>query len=252
MNSSQPAITPRGLPIKEESAVPFDTLKTAKTLLMTSSVAALSTLDPKSGFPYGTMTNLAVFPNGAPLFFMANLSLHARNIQEDCRISLSMAHREATDVLIKPRLTLVGHAQTLEADERELAERIYQARFPKAGLYLALRDAMLLKIEIKDIQLNGGPAKNAVSDVNANNILVDLSGAESLMKCANEIPDQLNRDDLLSAKIAYHSGAKAGKWKVMSVDPEGINLSSRGDLLRYWFRSRVHNVDELYTELSRI
>ncbi len=251
MKSAQ-AITPRGLAINEASAAPFDALSVAKSLLLTSNKATLSTIDPNSGFPYGVVTNLAVLPDGTPFFFVAWLAIHARNIEQDNRISIAMSENNASDVLLRPRLTLVGRAQIMEDEEYKQAKRIYFRRFPKSKVYLTLPDARLYRMEITDLQLSGGPARNAVSDVNPQNILIDLTGAEPLLTRLDEVIDQLNTLEGLEQSLAGPAAAKSSRWRVTGVDPEGINLSSPEYSTRFSFSRRVLEIDELYREISTI
>lgn len=246
----EPAITPRGLAINEASAAPFDALNIAKSLLLTSNTATLSTIDPISGFPYGMVTNLAVLPDGTPFFFVAWLAIHARNIEQDNRISIAMSENNASDVLLRPRLTLVGHARIIKDEDNDWAKRIYFRRFPKSKVYLTLPDARLYRLEITDLQLSGGPARNAVSDVTPQNILIDLTGAGSLLTRLDEVIDQLNTLEGLAQSLACRVGAKSSRWRVTGVDPEGINLGSPEHSTRFSFSRRALNIDDLYREIS--
>ncbi|ARO15606.1 pyridoxamine 5'-phosphate oxidase [Ketogulonicigenium robustum] len=154
------AITPRPAEIDPEAGTPFDAVACAQDLLFNTPAAALSTLDP-GGYPYGTVTNLAVMPDGTPIFFAAGLALHARNIAVDNRISLVMAPFGVPDLLTKPRLTLVGRAIAISKGEDEAERAVYLARFTKAKLYLQLPDAIMYRMDVESLQLNGGPTRNA-------------------------------------------------------------------------------------------
>ncbi|MGV2980920.1 pyridoxamine 5'-phosphate oxidase family protein [Camelimonas sp. ID_303_24] len=156
-----PPITPRGLEINAAAARPLDAIALARTMLRSARAAALATLDP-SGYPYSTATNLAVDDAGKPFIYMANLSLHARNIELDPRVSITIADMDR-DLLTTPRLSLVGRAMRVMDAEYETLKQRYMERFPKSKLYLALPDSRIFHIEIEAVQLNGGPAQNANS-----------------------------------------------------------------------------------------
>ncbi len=153
-------------------------------------------------------------------------------------------------MLLRPRLTLVGHARLMKEEEKDSAKRIYFRRFPKSKVYLTLPDAQLYRLEITDLQLSGGPARNAVSDVTPHNILIDLSGAEALLIRLDEAIDQLNAIDGLAQSLANRVGAKNGRWRVTGVDPEGINLASPERSTRFSFSTRVLTIEDLYKETS--
>lgn len=243
-------ITPRGLVIDESSATHFDALTIARSLMLTSNTATLSTIDPESGFPYGMVTNLAVLPDGTPFFFVTGLAIHARNIEQDSRISLAVSAERVGDVLLRPRLTVAGYARPIENADQDTANRIYLRRFPKSKVYLTLRDARLYRMEITDLQLNGGPARNAVSDVTPQNLLVDLRGADELMRQLDEVIDSLNAIEGLPQWLAGQVGAEGGRYRITGVDPEGINISSSEKCQRYWFASRVLTVKDLYEAIA--
>ncbi|MGG2478035.1 pyridoxamine 5'-phosphate oxidase family protein, partial [Rhizobium sp. BR5] len=110
-DAAPPVITPRGTKIEPSAGAPFEAVRVARNVLHTSRTAALATLDPQSGYPYTTATNIGIEPDGTPFFFAAGLALHARNMEADPRISLTLAPFGKGDALTLPRLTLVGKAE---------------------------------------------------------------------------------------------------------------------------------------------
>ncbi|MFD2677332.1 HugZ family protein [Camelimonas lactis] len=156
-----PPITPRGREINADAARPLDAISLARTMLRSAKTAAIATLDP-GGYPYSTATNIAVDDAGKPFIYMAGLSLHARNIALDDRVSITIADMDK-DVLTTPRLSLVGRARRVEGAAYETLKQRYMERFPKSKLYLALPDSSIFYIETEAVQLNGGPTQNANS-----------------------------------------------------------------------------------------
>jgi len=230
-----PAITPRGVDINLDAARPIEAIRVARTLLHTNRVTTLATLDP-GGYPYSTVTNLIVEPGGVPAVFMAGLSIHARNIEVDSRVSMTVADSR-TDVMVTPRLTLSGRAQQVPADETADLKTRYVERFPKSKLYLGLPDALFYWIRTEAVQLNGGPAQNA-NAVTPEDLLSDLDIASALMAEAPALLTSLNEDDSAS-RLAAAAGAGPGRWRVSSIDPEGVDLSTPTDLARVWFATPV-------------
>ncbi|KXG85981.1 HugZ family protein [Agrobacterium bohemicum] len=247
MAETTPAvITPRNANIEPSAGAPFEAVRVARDVLHTCRTAGLATLDPQSGYPYNTATNIAVEPDGTPFFFTARLALHARNIEADPRISLVLAPFNKGDALTLPRLTLVGKAVLMVDDEVPLAKARYIARYPKAKLYLSLPDTQLYRLNIEGVQINGGPARNA-SNITPSDLRTDLSGADGLEA---EI-SRLNVIKGEASRLAVLAGRKSGAWKITSIDPDGIDLASVSDLARMWFDERVESVNQLAKVLTQ-
>lgn len=251
MSTPSRQITPRGIEINEEAGQPFAALTVARNLLHTAPVASLSTIDAKSGYPYGTVTNLAVDADGTPYFFAAWLSLHARNMAADNRVSLTMSQPGATDVLAQPRLTLVGRVEMIHAkDWKPEMERRYLARFPKSKLYLGLPDALFYRMAVEDLQLNGGPARNAVSDVTPAKLRISLAGADRLMAAEPDLLQAINSTEGDASRLAVQAGGKEGRWKATGLDPEGIDLAGAKTFVRLWFSKPARTPEEFRRHLG--
>ncbi len=246
-----PVITPRGAKIEPSAGAPFEAVRVARDVLHTSRTAALATLDPVSFYPYTTATNIGIEPDGTPFFFAAGLTLHARNMEADPRISLTLAPFGKGDALTLPRLTLVGKAEQLGPDETQLAIRRYIARYPKAKLYLSLPDTRLYRLRTEGVQINGGPARNA-SNITPADLRTDLSGAAELMAATESEAARLNAIKGEASRLAVLAGAKAGRWTITSIDPDGIDLASVNDLARLWFAERVTALNELEQRIAPI
>ncbi len=233
--SHESAITPRGLEIPDGAGKPFDFLRMARSLLRQGRNGALSTLDP-SGYPYGSLTNYAADHDGSPIFFAAGVALHTRNLLADDRVSLTIATPNKVDVLAFPRLTLVGRVRLFKREtsgSNRLAQR-YLRKHPKAKLYLSLPDAVIFRMEVEDLQLSGGPGRNAAV-VKPRDILTDLTGADSLLEGEEALLDRLHGDAAKVQALAAQAGGKAGRWSAVALDPEGLDLVDGDVVARVWF-----------------
>ena len=248
-DTAPPVITPRGAKIEPSAGAPFEAVRVARDVLHTSRTAALATLDPVSGYPYTTATNIGIEPDGTPFFFAAGLTLHARNMESDSRISLTLAPFGKGDALTLPRLTLVGRAEQISPDEVPIAIARYLARYPKAKLYLSLPDTRLYRLRTEGVQINGGPARNNSNIIPAD-LRTDLSGAEELMAAAESEATRLNAIKGEAARLAVLAGAKAGRWTITSIDPDGIDFASASDLARLWFTERVTTLKQFEKALA--
>lgn len=249
-DAAPPVITPRGAKIEPSAGAPFEAVRVARDVLHTSRTAALATLDPVSGYPYTTATNIGIEPDGTPFFFAAGLTLHARNMEADPRMSLTLAPFGKGDALTLPRLTLVGKAELIDPKEVPLARQRYIDRYPKAKLYLSLPDTRLYRLRTEGVQINGGPARNA-SNITPADLRSDLSGAEQLMAAAADEAARLNAIKGEASRLAALAGAKTASWKITSIDPDGIDLASANDLARLWFAERVRTLKQLEKALAQ-
>ncbi|MDH7805134.1 MULTISPECIES: HugZ family protein [unclassified Rhizobium] len=248
-DAAPPVITPRGAKIEPSAGAPFEAVRVARDVLHTSRTAALATLDPVSGYPYTTATNIGIEPDGTPFFFAAGLTLHARNMEADPRISLTLAPFGKGDALTLPRLTLVGKAELIDLEEVPLARQRYIDRYPKAKLYLSLPDTRLYRLRTEGVQINGGPARNA-SNITPADLRTDLSDAEQLMAAAADEAARLNAIKGEASRLAALAGEKTARWKIISIDPDGIDLASANDLARLWFAERVKTLKQLEKALA--
>lgn len=248
MEGDAPAspLTPRGVEIDPAAGKPFDAPGMAKRLLRTMRAGALSTLDAGTGHPYGSVTNVATMPDGAPVFFMAGLALHTRNVLADPRASLVLANLGQGDALAQPRLTLLGNVLPVPDADIATARRRYLARHPKAELYLSLPDARMFSLAITGLQLSGGPGRNA-SPLTPADLITDLSGADDLIAAEADAVVHMNADhppDTLSL-YAVHAGGAEGRWRMTGIDPEGFDIARGDDTLRIPFAERVTTANQL-------
>ncbi len=241
-------ITPRGIEINPDAALPFEAARTARHLLRTARTACLGTLDP-AGYPYTTVTNLVCEPTGVPFFFAAGLTVHARNIEADNRISLTVAEASG-DVMTTARLTLSGRAIRVGPEETDALKTRYHATFPKSKLYLSLPDTRLYRMEAEAIQMNGGPGRNA-NGVTPELLLTDINGAAGLMDNLAKAIAHLNEGDR-PQRLASLAGSGTGRWRAVSLDPDGIDLATATKAERYWFAERVTSLDGLMNAVLRV
>ncbi|WP_372088291.1 pyridoxamine 5'-phosphate oxidase family protein (plasmid) [Tistrella mobilis] len=250
-----PVITPRGRELRLDAALPFDAEDHGRRLLRTARFGTLSTLDPESGYPYGAATNLATDHDGSPVFIMAGLALHARNLAADPRASLTLVEPGLTDVLAGVRMTIVGRVvQVTDPARLEAVRWRYLARHPKTKLYMTLPDIGLYRLEMADLRVAGGPRRNA-GEPQVAHFLTDLTGAEALLTAEAEEVERLNGpwgEDLPGRLARLHGGGDAGRWRAAGIDPEGIDLTSPDGDLRIRFPRRVTDPQAMRSALAAL
>src|SRR5687768_5151301 len=97
----------------------------ARRLLRAASRAALASLEPQTGWPYGSLVTVAATLEGMPLLLVSGLSLHTRALAADPRCSLLLDAPGAGDPLANPRLTVFGRAEFLDRND-EVGRRARQ------------------------------------------------------------------------------------------------------------------------------
>lgn len=220
--ASQAAITPRGIELDGAAPEDFDAVAMARATLRTARLGALATLDPQSGFPLATLTNIATDVDGTPLFLASKLALHTRNIEADPRASILVSSLGKGDPLANSaRLSVVGTAERSD-DPRALSR--FLARHPKAKLYAGFPDFSLFRLSALGFHPNGGFAR--AGEIAVADVLLDLAGCEALAEAEEGAVAHMNDDhaDALRLYATRLLGAAEGRWQATGLDPEGMDL----------------------------
>lgn len=232
-----PAITPRGLELGGSAPEDFDAVVMARTVLRTARIAALATLDPASGFPLATLTNIATDVDGAPLFLASKLSLHTRNIEADSRASVLVSSLGKGDPMANSaRLSVVGRAERCSDAN---AKRRFLARHPKAKLYADFPDFSLFRLDVLGLHPNGGFAR--AGEIAVGEVLLDLAGCEALVAAEESAVAHMNEDhqEALNLYATKLLRLPEGRWKATGLDPEGLDLVCGEEAGRLPFPERV-------------
>lgn len=206
----------------------YDAKGEAKALLRTAREAALATRDRASGAPFVTLVGIASDYSGAPLLLLSTLSSHTKNLAAEPGASLLLAapYRRG-DPLNRPRLTLVG---ALKPTGDPKAKARYLARNPKAKLYAGFADFSMFRFETSAVHFNGGFGKAA--PLTPAEIATDLAGAKALLSEEGPLLAEVNaRGPAFLSRLA----GKAGRWRAVGLDPEGLDLAAGASLARVSF-----------------
>lgn len=201
--------------------------------------AALATLEPQGGAPYASLVTLATAADGAPLMLLSRLAVHTQNLLKDPRASLLVDGTSAAgDPLAGGRVSLGGRiAVTADAHDR----RRFLARHPEAAMYADFPDFAFYRFEIERAHYVGGFGR--IVDLSARDILTDVADAAALIAAEDDIVSHMNEDhaDALELYAARAGAGEAGKgtWKMIGLDPEGVDLAGPGGPLRVAFAAPV-------------
>ena len=237
----------------------------ARRLVRTARFGALAVLEPGSGHPHASRVAVAPDIDGVPAMLLSSLSPHTTALDADPRCTLLLGEPGRGDPLAHPRISVIGLAQRLlrdsEADARVRGR--FLARHPKAGLYAGFGDFGFFRLEPQRAVLVGGFGRAFELGPD------DLLGGEMLRDtdAAAGSPGSAVTTSLLAALAAYertavehmnddHADAVAlyatrlcragqGDWRIVSVDPYGIDMMSGDRIERLEFDTPLAEAGQL-------
>ena len=237
---------PRPAPPRPERA--YDAPGVARGLLRTVRSGALATLTPE-GAPYASLVTVASLPDGSPVLPLSTLAVHTQHLLADPRCSLLLDSAGRGDPLTHPRLTLTGRAVRATPAERDAWRARFLRRHPRAEIYVDFGDFAFWRLDMAGARLIGGFGR--IDMLAAGDLLTDLSGAEALLAAETRAVDHMNADhrDALRRYATALGDAPDGDWRVVSLDPDGLDLGCGDTTLRLPFPDRVLDPGALRRQL---
>ena len=244
--SDDEASPPAAAPPAPES--PYGARDAARRLLRTVRSGALATLTPE-GAPYASLVTVASLPDGSPVLPLSTLAVHTRHLLADPRCSLLLDSAGRGDPLTHPRLTLTGRAVQATPAERDAWRARFLRRHPRAEIYVDFGDFAFWRLEMGEARIIGGFGR--IDTLAACDLTTDLSGAEALVAAETRAAEHMNTDhrDALRLYATTLGGAPDGDWRVVSLDPDGIDLGCGDATLRLAFPNRVTDPAALRRQL---
>jgi putative heme iron utilization protein len=217
----------------------------ARTLVRSARFAALGTLEPSDGSPAVSRVSFATAMDGAPVFLISGLSGHFGNLVADGRCSLLVGEPGKGDPLAHPRMTLVGTAERLsEGEQRAHIKSRYLSRHPKAALYADFADFAFWRFTIARASLNGGFGKAFA--LQASDIMTPLGPLAALAEIEDSAVAHMNADHAAAVdRYAAKAGAEGTGWRLMAIDPDGLDLARGDHTARLWFDTPLASADDL-------
>ena len=226
----------------------------AKKLMRTVRSGALATNDAQSGMPFASLVQVGTELDGSPVILTSQLSLHTKLLEADPRCSLLLSAIGKGDPLAHPRLTLLARAERLdrESDEARHIRRRYLRQHPKAELYVDFPDFAFWRLEVSSGSLNGGFGR--AYRMAREDLLTDLSGFFDFHDFEAQAIAHMN-DDHADAVALYASrlcGAREGAWRLIGIDPDGLQMALGDELLRLPFPKALSGPHEVRPMLIRL
>jgi putative heme iron utilization protein len=229
------------LPVDEEARL------LAKQLMRTARSGALATNDGASGIPFASLVAVGTDLDGSPVVLTSRLSIHTRLLEADPRCSLLLSDIGKGDPLAHPRLTLLAEAERIErgsAQEKHVRRR-YLTQHPKAALYVDFPDFSFWRLSVSFGSLNGGFGR--AYRMAKEDLLTDLTGFPDFQDLEAEAVEHMNSDhrDAVALYATRLCGAREGSWRLIGIDPEGMQLALGDEVLRLPFPHILTSPGEL-------
>jgi putative heme iron utilization protein len=219
----------------------------AKRLMRTARSGALATNDSGSGMPFSSLVAVGTDLDGSPIILTSRLSVHTRLLEADPRCSLLLSAIGKGDPLAHPRLTLLAKAERLEqsAEETQKIRRRYLMQHPKAALYVDFPDFAFWRLNMEWGSLNGGFGR--AYRMRREDLLTDTSGFFDFYDFEAGAIEHMNSDhaDAVALYAEKLCGAREGAWRLIGIDPEGLQLALGDELLRLPFPKALTGPHEL-------
>ena len=203
---------------------------------------AMASLHSESKQPYASLVTLASTPSGTPLFLISKLAIHTKNIQNNPHISILIDDSDHTGNPVEgARVTLQGQATTAV---EQWARHRFLTFHPDAEQYSDFKDFDFYYLKVKQAHFVGGFGK--IQTLPANEFLVDVSSASSLIEAETEILSHMNEDhaevvELIATRLLK---AEPDRWRMIECDPAGFNIGNGVSVLRMEFSRQINSPDE--------
>jgi len=209
----------------------------ARQLFLQHSFGVLSTISlDVPGYPFGSITPYCADRQGRPIIYISYIAQHTRNILADPRVSLTVFENNtgSDDVQARGRITCIGDARKVPADDSDTRERYFQY-FPSSRQYSGTHDFEFFRVDLKRVRFIGGFGQIywvEPADFMATN---PFSPAQE-----QRIIQHMNEDhgDALKHYNGRNQATMAG------IDEEGFDVLAAGKKIRFEFDTRVTNMEE--------
>ncbi len=214
-----------------------------RRLMRAADRAILATNSAQSGdraggaWPYASLVLVGCDHDASPVLLVSDLAEHTKNLRADPRVSLLFDGTAGLDdPLTGPRASLQGEAAPVDDD---VLLRRYVRRHPSAEQYAGFRDFHLVRIRPVRAHLVAGFGR--INWIEAGDLMFDASVSAALRAAEEQLVATLNADRtaVLDRIASRRLGRQAAGWRLVGIDPEGVDLRAGGELARCDFPDPV-------------
>lgn len=194
-------------------------------------------------YPFGSLTPYVGDYQENPILLISDIAEHHQNISNNPKVCLTIVEGEGGEVQAKGRISIVGDAIKLTAEnETEAAER-YFSFFPYARNYRKAHHFDFFRIDVKRVRYIGGFGK--IFWVEKNEFCTPNLFTPEKIK---GIVDHMNEDHVEALKHyllvfkGMHTPVK--EIQMASIDQEGFDVLADKEHYRFSFEKPLENVDQ--------
>lgn len=231
-----------------------DAVREAKTLIRSARSGSIATLEPGTGWPIATRVGVSTDFDGAPIILISKLAAHTGALLNDPRCSLLIGYPGKGDPLAHARISIAAEAREVERDSEEHVrlDTRYLIHQQKAKLYSGLGDFRYFRLEPKSASYNGGFGR-AYALTRDNLINANPANPELAMTEPSAV-EHMNDDhgEAVGLYAEHFAKAPAGKWRLIGVDAEGMDLADGDDIRRIWFETELTSAKDMHMTLVKM
>jgi putative heme iron utilization protein len=202
----------------------------ARRLLRSRDSGILSTMSLElPGYPFGSVTPYVTTHEGRVAVYVSEIAQHTRNMRADPKVCLTVTEAGgAGNQQALGRVTVVGDAREVPADQRSVVEARYFSFFPEARDYAGTHDFLFYWVEPRRVRYIGGFGQIFWVEPEGWSVPTPSwsAGEEGII-------EHMNTDhEKAAVHIArQHGAAGTRKAELVSLDAEGFHLRADSDLL---------------------
>ncbi|NQZ96343.1 MAG: DUF2470 domain-containing protein [Myxococcales bacterium] len=235
----------------------------ARTLAASSTDATLATLaHAPAGHPFASAVSVTM-DGAAAVLLLSALAEHTKNLASDPRCSLLFTETaspggESGGRLALGRVTLLGRARSVDAQDRDEFERVRRAYLdavPEASAWCDFADFAFHVVEPESARMIRGFGSMSWLDA----AQWRAAEADPIAGFADGILDHMNADhgDALRDYVwAFAGRLEASAVRMTSIDRYGFEVVATGggeaEPLRFGFASEIADASEARRELVRL
>ena len=188
-------------------------------------------------YPFGSVTPYCADSEGRPIIYISTIAQHTKNILANSKVSLTVLENsiESDDVQARGRVTCIGDARRLNADDTKAAGERYFRYFPSAQQYDGTHDFEFFRLDLVRVRYIGGFGKIYWVEPQEFVRRNPFSRAQEL-----RIVQHMNQDHSDVVRRSVGGGAA----EMVGIDAEGFDVLKGDRKVRIAFDTPVTNLEE--------
>ncbi|WP_421133112.1 HugZ family protein [Alteromonas sp. A079] len=227
-------------------------LTEAKALLRACETGVISTISHNlRGYPFGSVSPFISCSEGKLYFYISDIAQHAKNLEKDSRMSLTVFHQaEEGDQNAHGRVTVVGDAAPIKGDKASQILEQYVRRFPEAETYKQAHDFNVWQMDVVRVRYIGGFGKIFWLEPEEWQAPASPWGIEA----EKNMIDHMNEDhqDAMSLILGHHHAIQDDTPTMTGIVNDGFYIHSNNKNYYVPFENRCTEQGSARTELVRL